>query len=129
MSTQSLQGGILGLLERAEHERPVGERRGSLKLRLGIPIVVLFIVAAVFAPLLAPYAPNRQDLLHTLAGPSIQHLLGTDVVGRDVLSRVIYATRVDLPVAGAAVLIPALIGSLIGLVAGYFGRVTDTALM
>ena len=127
MSAQSLQSGVLGLLERAEHERPAST--SSLKLRVGIAIVALFVLAALFAPLLAPYPPDRQDLLHSLAGPSAQHLLGTDAVGRDVLSRVIYATRVDLPVAGAAVLIPALIGSLVGLLAGYFGRVTDTAVM
>jgi peptide/nickel transport system permease protein len=127
MSTQSLQSGVLGLLERAEHERP--ESTSSLKLRVGIAIVALFVLAAAFAPLLAPYHPDRQDLLHSLAGPSAQHLLGTDAVGRDVLSRVIYATRVDLPVAAAAVLIPALIGSLVGLLAGYFGRVTDTVVM
>jgi len=129
MSTQSLQSGVLGLTERAEHERSAVKNRGSLKLRLGIAIVALFVLAALLAPLLAPYAPDRQDLLHTLAGPSTQHPLGTDAVGRDVLSRVIYASRVDLPVAGAAVLIPAVIGSLVGLMAGYLGRVTDTVLM
>lgn len=127
--TQSLQSGVLGVLEKAEHERPAAERRGAVKLRLGLAIVALFVLAALLAPLLAPYAPDSQDLLHRLAGPSTGHLLGTDAVGRDVLSRVIYATRVDLPIAGAAVLIPALIGSLVGLVAGYFGRLADGVLM
>jgi peptide/nickel transport system permease protein len=103
--------------------------RGSVKLRVGLVIVCLYVVAAVFAPLLVPYAPDGQDLLHRLAGPSARHLLGTDAVGRDVLSRLIYATRVDLPVAAVAVLIPALIGTILGLLAGYHGRVADTALM
>lgn len=127
--TQSLQSGVLGVLEKAEHERPASGSGGVVKLRLGIAIVALFVLGALFAPLLAPYAPDSQDLLHRLAGPSTGHLLGTDAVGRDVLSRVIYATRVDLPIAGAAVLIPALIGSSLGLVAGYFGRLADGVLM
>ncbi|HEY7891542.1 MAG TPA: ABC transporter permease, partial [Solirubrobacteraceae bacterium] len=129
MSAQGLQSGILGLMSREEREQPRQAGAGSLKLRTGVGIVALFALAALLAPLLSPYAPDSQDLLHTLTGPSAQHLLGTDVVGRDVLSRVIYATRTDLPVAAAAVLIPATAGSLIGLVAGYFGRLTDTALM
>jgi peptide/nickel transport system permease protein len=129
MSAQGLQSGILGLMSREERGQPRQAGAGTLKLRAGVGIVALFALVGLLAPLLSPYAPDSQDLLHTLAGPSAQHLLGTDVVGRDVLSRVIYATRTDLPVAAAAVLIPATAGSLIGLVAGYFGRLTDTALM
>jgi peptide/nickel transport system permease protein len=101
----------------------------SLKLRVGLAIVGGFVLVAVLAPVLAPYGPDSQDLVHTLSGPSAQHLLGTDGVGRDVLSRLIYGTRIDLPVAAIAVLIPAVIGSVVGLVAGYFGAVTDTVLM
>ncbi len=103
--------------------------RGSLKLRIGLGIVAIYILVAIFAGLLAPYGPDSQDLLHRLSGPSSAHLLGTDAVGRDVLSRLIYAARVDLPVAAIAVTIPALLGTCLGLLAGYFGRVADTALM
>jgi peptide/nickel transport system permease protein len=129
MSAQGLQSGALGLIATEERARSIPANAGSVKLRLGLGIVVLLGAVALLAPVLAPYAPNSQDLLHSLAGPSDQHLLGTDLVGRDVLSRVLYATRVDLPVAAAAVLIPAAVGSFIGLLAGYFGRLTDTALM
>jgi peptide/nickel transport system permease protein len=101
----------------------------SLKLRIGLGIVAIYIFVAIFAGLLAPYGPDSQDLLHRLSGPSGAHPLGTDAVGRDVLSRLIYATRVDLPVAGVAVLIPAVIGTILGLLAGYRGRLADAALM
>ena len=125
MSSRTVVNGPLGL-STGNGRRTMG---GSLKLRVGLTIIGVFVLVALLAPLLAPYGPNSQDLLRTLSGPSVQHLLGTDAVGRDVLSRVIYATRIDLPVASIAVLIPAVIGTGIGLVAGYLGRVTDTVLM
>jgi peptide/nickel transport system permease protein len=84
----------------------------------------------VFAPLLAPYDPNQQDLLHALAPPfSPGHLLGTDQYGRDLLSRVLYAGRVDLLIAFAATTVTCTFGSLYGLVAGYSGRRVDSLLM
>jgi peptide/nickel transport system permease protein len=101
----------------------------ALKLRVGVGIAAIFVSVAIFAPLLAPYGPNSQNLLDRLAGPSPAHLLGTDAVGRDVLSRLIYGARVDLPVAMIAVAIPALIGTCLGLLAGYYGRVLETAVM
>jgi peptide/nickel transport system permease protein len=100
-----------------------------MKLRVGIAIVAIFVLVGLLAPVLAPYRPDAQDLLRALSGPSAQHLLGTDEVGRDVLSRLMYGARIDLPVAAIAVLLPALIGTVAGLVAGYLGRVTDTVLM
>jgi peptide/nickel transport system permease protein len=86
-------------------------------------------MCALLAPLIAPYQPNSEDLFHRLAYPSARHLLGTDGVGRDVLSRLIYASRIDLTVAAAAVMIPALIGTAIGLIAGYYGRALDSLMM
>ena len=62
--------------------------------------------AIALSPLLAPFDPNEQDLQNRLASPGGEHLLGTDAVGRDTLSRLIYATRVDLPITFIAVLIP-----------------------
>jgi peptide/nickel transport system permease protein len=100
-----------------------------MKLRLGITIVAIFVLVAIFAPLLAPYAPDSQNLSDRLAGASPAHLLGTDAAGRDVLSRVIYGARVDLPLAGTAVAVPALIGTCLGLLAGYYGRLVETAVM
>jgi peptide/nickel transport system permease protein len=95
------------------------------KFFAGVAIVSFFAIAAILAQLLAPYAPNAQDLLARLASPSAAHLLGTDDVGRDVLSRLIYAARVDLPVALLAILFPFLIGMLVGCLAGYYGGAMD----
>jgi peptide/nickel transport system permease protein len=129
MTAQRVQGVLTDWVEDRERRLRVGARRGSLKLAVGLGIVGVFILVALLAPVLAPYRPDSQELLHRLAGPSGEHLLGTDAVGRDVLSRVIYATRIDLPVATVAVLIPALIGTTVGLLAGFYGRLADTAVM
>jgi peptide/nickel transport system permease protein len=87
----------------------------------GVVIILLVIITAIFAPLLAPYDPYNQDLLVSLAKPSAQHLLGTDQLGRDTLSRLIYGTRNSLLVGVVALGIAAIIGTSLGLVAGYFG--------
>jgi peptide/nickel transport system permease protein len=83
----------------------------------------------VFAPLLAGHAPDDQDLYHTLAGPSASHLLGTDELGRDVWARLLYAGRVDLAIGVAAVVAPFLLGSALGLVAGYYGGWIEILIM
>lgn len=95
----------------------------------GMVIILCLAVIAVFAPLLAPYDPNEQDLYRILEGPSRQHLLGTDDVGRDLLSRVIYGSRVTLMMGMVSTLFSAVIGVLLGLVAGYKGGVVDMAIM
>ncbi len=100
-----------------------------MKLRLGIVIVAIFVLVAVFAPLLAPYGPNSENLLNRLAGPGPAHPLGTDAAGRDVLSRLCYGARVDLPVALIAVAIAALLGTCLGLLAGWYGRFVQSAVM
>ncbi len=92
----------------------------------GVSILGLIVLAAAIAPLITQYDPTQQDLLHTLAPPSSSHLLGTDDLGRDVWSRLVYGARTDLRVAFLAVLFPFAIGTLIGLVAGYFGGWIDT---
>lgn len=99
------------------------------KVWIGLGIALAFVLIAILAPLLAPYDPLAQDPVNRLAAPSGAHLLGTDSLGRDVLSRMIYATRVDLPVGLAAVLFPALLGTVLGLLAGYFGRWPDAVVM
>lgn len=104
--------------------------RGKIPLVIGATIVVVMIVAALLAPAIAPYDPNKQDLLHALASPgSPGHLLGTDQFGRDLLSRVLYAGRVDLLIAFGATSVTLVAGSLYGLVSGYFGGKVDTVLM
>lgn len=98
---------------------------GRAKLLVGGAIVGSIAVVAVAAPLVAPYEPSGQDLEAALRGPSWQHLFGTDQFGRDVLSRTIYAGRLDLQIAIIATVFCLLLGLLFGLVGGYFGRVAD----
>ncbi len=88
---------------------------------VGLVIIALLIVVAIFAPLLAPYKPLKINLDETLQDPSWRHLLGTDVNGRDTLSRVIYGAQTSLAVAFGAMAIAAVAGVILGLLAGYFG--------
>ena len=97
--------------------------------RVGIIFIILLVSMAAFAPWLAPYDPNKQDLYHVLSGPSMEHWLGTDNVGRDLLSRIIYGARVSLMVGVLSTLLSATIGSLIGLVAGHRGGLVDMVVM
>jgi peptide/nickel transport system permease protein len=101
----------------------------------GAVFVALLIVAALAAPLIAPADPIRQSLRGRLAAPTLSgadgkaHLLGTDHLGRDVLSRVIYGARVSLLVGFAAVIVGGLVGATLGLVAGFRGGWTDSMIM
>jgi ABC-type dipeptide/oligopeptide/nickel transport system permease subunit len=95
---------------------------------VGVTIAAIWIVIAVFAPLLAPHDPLGQNFT-AAQGPSWAHLFGTDELGRDVLSRVVYGSRVSLPIALVLVGLAAVIGSTVGAVAGYFRGVADGALM
>lgn len=93
-------------------------------------VMVLFVVAGVFAPFLAPQDPNAQDLTVRLQGPLTPgHLLGTDALGRDLLSRLVYGTRVSLVVGFAAVALSGVIGVVVGLVSGYLGGWVDSVFM
>jgi peptide/nickel transport system permease protein len=104
--------------------------RGRAPLIVGIVLVVLIVLSAVFAPLLAPHDPNEQDLLHALAPPGTAgHPMGTDQFGRDLLSRVLYAGRVDLLIAFAATTVTLTFGSFYGLVSGFSGRRVDAVMM
>jgi peptide/nickel transport system permease protein len=102
-------------------------RNGSLMA--GIIIVGLLVLVAVLAPVLAPYDPIAQHLTDALESPNAAHWLGTDKFGRDVLSRLIWGAQVDLRVGFLAVLIPFVVGSVLGAIAGYFGGWLDTVLM
>jgi peptide/nickel transport system permease protein len=92
----------------------------------GVSILGLIVLAALAAPLITQHNPTDQDLLHTLAGPSSSHWLGTDELGRDVWSRLAYGARTDLRVAFLAVIFPFTIGTVLGLVSGYYGGWIDT---
>ena len=102
--------------------REVARRPGGL---FGLIVVVGLFVVVVAAPLVAPYSATQQDIANRLAGPSLHHLLGTDELGRDLLSRVIYGARIAMAVAVPAVLLAMAAGLVIGLIAGYFGGGTD----
>ena len=102
-------------------------RNGTLVT--GLVIVGLLVLAAVFAPLLTPYDPIKQDLQNALLSPSADHWLGTDKYGRDVLTRLLYGARVDLRIGFLAVLIPFVVGSVLGALAGYFGGWFDAIVM
>jgi peptide/nickel transport system permease protein len=92
----------------------------------GVSILGLIVLAAAAAPLLTTHDPTQQDLLHTLSGPSWSHPLGTDDLGRDVWSRILYGARIDLRVAFIAVFFSFLLGTVVGLLAGYYGGAVDT---
>jgi peptide/nickel transport system permease protein len=111
-------------------EQPEARRRSlPPTLIIGGVLVLFLIVIAVFAPEIAPYNPIKQDLTATLANPSSKHLLGTDQLGRDTLSRLIYGARTDLKVGFLAVLFPFIIGTFLGSLAGYFGSWVDALIM
>ena len=94
-----------------------------------LPVVVLVFIASALAPVLAPYDPYALDVLVMLEGPSDAHLLGTDELGRDILSRVIQASRISIVVGLVAVSIGAFGGTLIGILAAWFGGSIDAVLM
>ncbi len=101
-------------------------RRGGV---IGLAILLAFLLLAVFAQVISPYDPVAQDYSAALTPPSRAHLLGTDNFGRDVLSRLIYGSRVSLLVGFGAVLVSLVIGVSLGAVAGYYGGLTETVLM
>jgi peptide/nickel transport system permease protein len=102
-----------------------------LKIWIGGVILALLLVCGVSAPLLAPYDPQEQRLEDRLRPPSLSlqdsrlYLLGTDNLGRDIMSRIIYGARISLLVGAATVIVAGLIGCLLGAIAGYFGDLTD----
>lgn len=95
---------------------------------LGILLLVLFAVMALFAPWLAPANPASIDLVHRLSPPSAKHWFGTDALGRDILSRIIYGARLSLTVAVSVVGLSLSLGIVLGGIAGYYGGPIDTFL-
>ncbi|TVY04239.1 ABC transporter permease [Cohnella terricola] len=91
----------------------------------GLTVLVFFIAIAIFAPLITPYAYDQGDLLNTNRPPSYKHWFGTDYGGRDIYTRIVYGARLSLWVGLASVLISVSVGSVMGLLAGYYGRWID----
>jgi len=102
-----------------------GLRSLSLQAKIGATILAILVLAAILAPVIAPYGQNELDFNNILSGPSFGHLFGTDSAGRDVFSRTLYALRIDLAIVVAVTYVPLPIGVLVGAVAGYFGGVVD----
>ncbi|MGI9334600.1 MAG: ABC transporter permease, partial [Gammaproteobacteria bacterium] len=96
---------------------------------LGALLVVVEVGFAVFAPAIAPYEPNKMDYRSPLTGPSAEHPLGTDELGRDILTRTMYGARLSLTVGIVAVLLAVAVGVPFGLIAGYLGGYVDEVLM
>jgi peptide/nickel transport system permease protein len=126
---------ILTLDNKAKSSRTSDFRRfmrvfvGRAVVKFGLVVIVILILTAIFAPLLAPYGYNDQDITQRLQAPSQQHLLGTDSLGRDTLSRIIYGSRISLEVGLIVVAISALVGMAMGLIASYYGGWTYTIIM
>lgn len=115
------QQSILGLIVR----RFFRHRPGVI----GLAVLVALMIVAVLAPSLAPHHPHKTNLLALSKAPDATHWLGTDMAGRDVLSRLIYASRVSIAVGFLSVALYAVIGWTLGLIAGYYGGVTDSIVM
>jgi ABC-type dipeptide/oligopeptide/nickel transport system permease subunit len=96
---------------------------------IGLVFIVLLILVAIFAPLVAPYDPISDRVREYRQGPSRDHLFGTDEIGRDVFSRVIYGARISLRIGIIATAFSLIIGVFLGALAGFFGGLTDTFLM
>ena len=92
-------------------------------------VILIFILMAIFAPVIAPYGETEQDLINRLQDPSLTHLLGTDELGRDLLSRMLYGSRLSIAIGILPSLISLVIGVIAGLVAGYFGGWIDYVIM
>ena len=95
---------------------------------IGIAIAVIFIIAAIFAPWIATHDFAAQDLAHRYTGPSAEHWFGTDGLGRDVFSRVVYGARISLEVGISVVVVSAIVGTIIGAIAGFYGGIVDKLL-
>lgn len=110
--------------------RQLSKAMKTPKAVFALTVIVLLLLASVFAPLLAPFDPNRQDLMLAMTPPQLTgpHFLGTDHVGRDLLSRIVYGSRVSLMIAIAVVAFSGVVGVTLGVVSGYYGGRVDSAI-
>ena len=132
---------MVGAPTAADLEVPLSPSRRNMRRRalhyaadnpliiVGIAVIIIWVVLALFAPLITSYGPLQQNIVHRLEGPESGHPFGTDDLGRDVLSRVLYGAQVSLPLGAILVTVGGLFGTLVGTIAGYMGGVLDEALM
>lgn len=105
------------------------ELKKNKRAMLGLGFIVIIVFAALFADVIAPFGMTEQNLANSLQKPSLTHFMGTDDLGRDVFSRILYGSRVSLTIGLSAVLIALSVGGLLGLVAGYYGGKFDSLIM
>jgi len=115
--------------ERAARRQRLASALRQPAIAVGAVALLFFLLAALLAPLLSPNGPLAQNVLAGLKPPSAEHLFGTDKLGREILSRILYGARISLFVGVAVVLISGVIGTLLGVLAGYLGGWADEALM
>ena len=96
---------------------------------IGLIIIAILIITAIFAPYIAPYGPTDGELVNRVQAPSGQNLLGTDSQGRDILSRIIYGSRISIEIGLISVGIALVIGTILGAVSGYYGGIIDIVVM
>ncbi|WP_255171018.1 nickel transporter permease [Natrononativus amylolyticus] len=111
------------------HSRKARQFRSNTLNVVGMVIVVTIVFSAVFAPFLTPHDPTEQNLENRLESPSLEHPMGTDQLGRDILTRLLYGARISLQIGVAVVGISLAIGTAVGVTAGYAGGYVDEALM
>ncbi|MEO0599739.1 MAG: ABC transporter permease, partial [Chloroflexota bacterium] len=115
--------------ERTPMQTFLGQLRSSPITIVGLVIVVVWIVLALLAPAIAPKDPLEQAVVDRLQAPSSTYLMGSDELGRDVFSRVLYGGRITMPAAFVVVLVVSIIGTIIGALAGYLGGWWDEIMM
>jgi len=127
---KQFEEGILnGRMEYSSYYKDSFKRfRKNKAAMLCLAVIFLLILTAIFAQIVAPFDPDYQDYASVLAQPSAKHLLGADEYGRDILSRIIYGTRVSLSIGIFAQLLASVIGITLGAVAGYFGGIVDSVI-
>lgn len=96
---------------------------------LGMVIIIVIVIMSVFAPVFTQQNPNQTDLMNIRGGPDAAHILGTDDLGRDIFSRLLYGGRISIAVGLTSMLLQVLIGVTIGTIAGYFGGLVDKVIM
>ncbi|MCX8024154.1 MAG: ABC transporter permease [Thermanaerothrix sp.] len=130
----TIQARVTASLEPALRERRLSERVFFRLLRhrlalVGIILTAIIVIMAIFAEVIAPYDPLEIRLKERLQPPSAAHIMGTDHLGRDIFSRVVYGARISLQVGVVSVALGTIVGLFVGMAAGYLGRSVDTVLM
>lgn len=101
----------------------------STNAKIGWIIIIIIVIACLFAPLIAPYGVNKIDLVHILNKPSLAHIFGTDSMGRDIFTRLLHGGSYSLAIGVFSTVIGSIIGIIIGSIAGYFGGSVETIIM